>query len=115
MRTCARTVPSGVPQGRVPRGRGELRDKPPPDPHGPADPHGTANGTYPPMRCTCRSRVHDRYGYAPAAVSAACAFSARSTPERDSEISRRSAGAGSAEASHASVFARVSASTWTDG
>jgi probable blue pigment (indigoidine) exporter len=53
--------------------------------------------------------------YSAAAASAACAFSARSTPARDSEISRRRAALGSAEASHSSVLRRVSSETWTDG
>lgn len=50
-----------------------------------------------------------------AAASAACAFSARSTPERDSETRRRRAALGSAAVSQASVRARVSWDTWTDG
>lgn len=50
-----------------------------------------------------------------AAASAACALSARSTPERDSETSRRRAAFGSAAVSQASVFARVSCDTWTAG
>ena len=50
-----------------------------------------------------------------AAASAAWAFSARSTPERDSETSRRRAAFGSAEASQASVLSRVSSETWSVG
>lgn len=58
--------------------------------------------------------VRPRYAVA-AAASAARAFKARSTPERDSEIRRRRAAFGLAEASQASVASRVSWATWTAG
>ncbi|MDQ1038623.1 hypothetical protein QFZ75_005039 [Streptomyces sp. V3I8] len=92
-----RTTPR-TPRARPRGARGAWRGRP-------------ANAGRPPRK------TRDRYGYpaAPAAASAAWARSARSTPERDSEIRRRRAGLGSAEASHSSVFARVCASTWTAG
>ncbi len=56
----------------------------------------------------------DSYAVA-AAASAAWAFSARSTPARDSDIIRRRAALGSADSSQASVASSVSWETWSVG
>jgi hypothetical protein len=62
-----------------------------------------------------RSRPPPAGSYWSASESAAWAFSARSTPARDSETSRRRAALGSAVASQASVLSRVSRETWSEG